>query len=176
MSPHAAAFESRWRCVWCTKNDVALARERPYLVPSRACLPRERRACTLESAARSSPCPRGLDDERHDARTLRDRIGVLADSASNPAAPGLVVERLVPVAALAANTEDADAEGLIGVAVGVQVAVACGRAAVLVGAAPLLLSRLGELFTSLKSSSVGEAVWTISVDYAKADGHEANTK
>ena len=38
VSPHAAAFESR--CVWCTTNDVALARERPYLVPSRACLPR----------------------------------------------------------------------------------------------------------------------------------------
>ena len=33
-SSHAAAMESR--CVWWTKNDVALLRERPYLVASRA--------------------------------------------------------------------------------------------------------------------------------------------
>ena len=145
MSPHDAAFESR--CVCCTYNDVVLAREpRTWcrLAPACRASGAQDTRCTLGSAARSSPCPRGLDDERHDARTLRDRIGVLADSASHPAAPGLVVERLVPVAALAANTEDADAEGLIGVAVGVQVAVACGRATVLVGATPLLLSRLGE--------------------------------
>ena len=131
MSPHAAAFESR--CVWCTKNDVALARERPYLVPSRACLPRERRAryeMYFRECGEIEPVVSMMSGT---TRTLRDRIGVLADSASHPAAPGLVVERLVPVAALAANTEDADAEGLIGVAVGVQVAVACGRAAVLVG-------------------------------------------
>ena len=70
MSPHAAAFESR--CVWCTKNDVALARERPYLVPSRACLPRERRAryeMYFRECGEIEPV-RGLDDERHDARTL----------------------------------------------------------------------------------------------------------
>ena len=32
-SPTCAAAESC--CVWCTKNDVALMRDRPYLVPSR---------------------------------------------------------------------------------------------------------------------------------------------
>ena len=40
-SSHAAAMESR--CVWWTKYDLVLLRERPYLVPSRAFLPRARR-------------------------------------------------------------------------------------------------------------------------------------
>ena len=33
-SPTCAAAESC--CVWCMKNEVALVRERPYFVPSRA--------------------------------------------------------------------------------------------------------------------------------------------